>query len=74
MAGMERASKGPKGVACAQAHLCEFRKNFLGSGRRLISKYTFLSRSLSFCNGHTDREESENEKRRKNQELHNVFA
>ena len=58
------------GLTCEQAHLCEFGKNFVGSGRRLISKSHFCRGRFPLGNGHTDLEESENEKRRKNEELH----
>ena len=49
--------------------LVRVRENFCREREAACFKITFLSRSFSFCEGHTDLEESENEKRRKNEEL-----
>ena len=49
--------------------LVRVRENFCREREAACFKITFLSRSFSFCEGHTDLEESENEKRRKNKEL-----
>ena len=53
--------------------LVRVREKFGREREAAYFKITFLSRSFSFCNSHTDREESENEKKRTNRELHGVI-
>ena len=52
--------------------LLRVRENFCRERQAVYFKITFLSRSFSFCKDHTDLDESENEKRRKSQELHEL--
>ena len=49
--------------------LVRVREKFCREREATLFKITFLSRSFSFCNGYTYREDSENEKRRKNEEF-----
>jgi len=46
--GVFKRRTSTKGVTCERAHLCEFGKNFVGSGRRLISKSHFCRGRFPF--------------------------